>query len=162
MVAHHRIAGVSLLEMLLLLMLLASLSIYAVEHYQQQLARLQLEQAARQLLMFLQRQQQKAFIENRQILLWAIEGERGCVGIQPHRHPGCREALAQFVVLYPDIILKAQLKETAGFYGLRNSAQAGHIELHNRIGEIKAIWSAQGRIRLCAQPHRVLSIPPCS
>ncbi|MDU7768282.1 MAG: prepilin peptidase-dependent protein, partial [Serratia marcescens] len=48
-----------------------------------------------------------------------------------------------------------------GFYGLRNTAQAGHILLSNDAGSLRLVLSARGRLRLCSEGQRVRGIALC-
>ncbi|MEX0631298.1 hypothetical protein M8494_00635 [Serratia ureilytica] len=46
-------------------------------------------------------------------------------------------------------------------YGLRNTAQAGHILLSNDAGSLRLVLSARGRLRLCSEGQRVRGIALC-
>ncbi|AOV97774.1 peptidase [Edwardsiella hoshinae] len=61
----------------------------------------------------------------------------------------CRAAAA--FVPAPPLRLTAQLSPLAGFYGLRNTAQPGHVRLSDARQATRVIWSAQGRVRVCAE-----------
>lgn len=70
----------------------------------------------------------------------------------------CRSASA-FVPLAP-LQLATQSASAAGFYGLRNTARPGHVRLSEGQRASRVIWSAQGRVRLCAE-YGVPTLPVC-
>ncbi|MEG1689348.1 MAG: prepilin-type N-terminal cleavage/methylation domain-containing protein [Hafnia sp.] len=133
-----RMSGFTLLEMMVVMLLVSSMAAYGLHGFKQQRMALQLEQTSLQLLAFLQQIQQRAF----------------AVSVQ--------NTARRFTPSTPDIAIASQMSKSAGFYGIRNNAMAGHIELSSEAGTVSAIWSAQGRLRLCAQPKRLLGIPSCS
>ncbi len=47
-----------------------------------------------------------------------------------------------------DVVL-ADITPSLAFFGLRNTAWAGHIVLKNAAGEWRLVVSSRGRIRLC-------------
>lgn len=149
--------GFTLLETLVVMLLLALLISGGTYAIGQQHA-LTLEQTAKRLENFLHQQQQRAFLENSTRLLWFNAPKCLGTGTVPKR---CHNNPAHFIA--PNgIVLSVQLSKGAGFYGLRNNALAGHIELANNAGRVKAIWSVSGRIRLCAISKQLGSIVPCN
>lgn len=151
------IQGFTLLETLVAMLLLALLTGGGVYTLEQQQA-LKLEQAAKRLESFLRFQQQRAFLDNSTRLLWFNAPKCIGTGAIPKN---CHNNPAYFIA--PNgIALNVQLSKGAGFYGVRNNTFAGHIELANHVGRVKAIWSVNGRIRLCAIPRQLGTIMPCS
>ena len=146
-----RMSGFTLLEMMVVMLLVSSMALYGLHGFKQQRMALQLEQAGQVLLTFLQQAQRRAFAENSTVQI-EVNAEQRSVGIQnTSRIPSSS-----------DITVSSQLTKNAGFYGVRNNALSGHIDLSNSAGTVSVIWSAQGRLRLCAQPQRLLGIPPCN
>ncbi|MEG2553487.1 MAG: prepilin-type N-terminal cleavage/methylation domain-containing protein [Hafnia sp.] len=146
-------SGFTLLEMMVVMLLVSSMALYGLHGFKQQRMALQLEQAGQVLLTFLQQAQRRAFAENSTVQI-EVNAEQRSVGIQ--------NTSRMYVPSSSDITVASQLTKNAGFYGVRNNALAGHIDLSNSAGTVSVIWSAQGRLRLCAQPQRLLGIPPCN
>lgn len=148
-----RMSGFTLLEMMVVMLLVSSMALYGLHGFRQQRMALQLEQAGQALLIFLQQAQRRAFAENSTVQI-EVDAEQRSVKVQ--------NTSRKYVPSSSDIAVASQLTKNAGFYGVRNNALAGHIELSNPVGTVSVIWSAQGRLRLCAQPQRLLGIPSCS
>lgn len=47
------------------------------------------------------------------------------------------------------------------FYGVRNTAKAGHIILENELGSLRLILSVRGRLRVCSESKEITSFPSC-
>lgn len=152
--------GYSLTETLLVMLLMAWLASRGVHQWRGYRLALQLEQAGQQLRDFLLRQQLRANLENRAIRLWGADDGNGCIGAD-NAAPRCVPGVYRYLPPFDDIQLSYQLSSDAGFYGVRNSAMAGHVRLSNAAGGIRVIWSAQGRVRLCAEGERLLSLAVC-
>lgn len=150
-----RMSGFTLLEMMVVMLLVSSMALYSLHGFKQQRMALQLEQAGQVLLTFLQQAQRRAFAENSTVQI-EVNAEQRSVGIQN------TSRMYVYVPSSSDITVVSQLTKNAGFYGVRNNALAGHVDLSNSAGTVSVIWSAQGRLRLCAQPQRLLGIPPCN
>ncbi|WP_196905927.1 hypothetical protein [Candidatus Symbiopectobacterium sp. 'North America'] len=60
-----------------------------------------------------------------------------------------------------DVGIAAMARPTVIFYGLRNTAQAGHLVLDNGAGRLRIVISIWGKIRLCSDTQPVLGIPRC-
>lgn len=148
-----RMSGFTLLEMMVVMLLISSMAVYGLHGFKQQRMALQLEQTSLQLLAFLQQAQQRAFAENSTAQI-VVDASQRSVNV--------KNTARRFTPSTPDISIASQMSKSAGFYGIRNNAMAGHIELSSEAGTVSAIWSAQGRLRLCAQPKRLLGIPSCS
>ncbi|NLS52965.1 prepilin-type N-terminal cleavage/methylation domain-containing protein [Hafnia alvei] len=148
-----RMSGFTLLEMMVVMLLVSSMALYGLHGFRQQHMALQLEQAGLALLTFLQQAQRRAFAENSTVQI-EVNAEQRSVGIQ--------NTSRKYLPSSPDIAVASQLTKNSGFYGVRNNALAGHIDLSNLAGTVSIIWSAQGRLRLCAQPQRLLGIPSCN
>jgi prepilin peptidase dependent protein A len=66
-----------------------------------------------------------------------------------------------FYPTVPDISVGLISEKTIGFYGLRNTAQAGHLTLSNAAGTARVILSARGRIRLCSEGKAIAGMAVC-
>lgn len=111
---------------------------------------------------FLTHVQTDAFWLNRSALLWQSHSEHWCIGSGLQPTNGCSQQDGWlFSPEYPDITLAEYMPENMGFYGLRNTAQPGHITLANSSGRIRLVISNQGRMRLCSEQHSQGRIPLC-
>lgn len=153
--------GMSLLEMLVVMALVAILTAGGIQSWQGVREAQRLRQGALALQTFLGRVQAQANAANDTRLLWVEEGARGCVTTQPPPPAGCGTASA---ALYPaaryGVTVQAFSGNGMGFYGLRNTAQPGHITLRNGAGHIRVVLSGQGRLRLCSEDN-LSGVPPC-
>lgn len=153
--------GFTLTETLLVIILLALMAVRGLSGWRDYRLALRLEQSGQQLRDFLARQQQRANLENRAVTLWARDGKDGCLGVREAAEPLCEPGVLRFIPPFPGTELSYQFSGEAGFYGIRNTALAGHVQLRNGAGSVRVVWSAQGRLRLCAQGQRLLSLAAC-
>lgn len=158
--------GFTLLEILVVLTIVALLAgggMQAWIGYQQAL---RLEQGAQQLLDFLNRVQANAYWHNQTRTAQLVrQRERWCMVSDAERQAEnmlCREASGQQYVSPTQAITVANATSNRFvFYGLRSTAQAGHITLMNPAGKLRLIISVRGRMRLCSEERQVLAIPLC-
>ncbi|MEQ9860702.1 prepilin peptidase-dependent protein [Pectobacterium cacticida] len=158
--------GFTLLELLVVLTIVALMAGSGVHGWIQYQQAIRLEQNAQQLLDFLQRVQANAYWHNATRTVKLIpQGEQWCmVAVQndKQQQEACREARSdQFVRRTQDVVLTAFTSPVFTFFGLRNAAQAGHISLSNRAGQLRLVISVRGRMRLCSESRVVLAIPLC-
>lgn len=140
--------GYTLLEVMLVCGLLALLAAAALPFWLPRRDQQQILAESLRLQAYLLTLREQAFRSNgvRHILLRRGSGEACLVG-QPQ--DDCR-TVAAFVPIAP-LRLEAQMSSDAGFYGVRNTARPGHIRLSDERRAVRVIWSAQGRVRLCAE-----------
>lgn len=161
---HHpeERAGFTLLETLLVIILIALLASWSLPQWRIYRQGLQLEQTAVQLLTFLTHRQAHASWLNRSLFIWAQEGDTWCIGVDNPAGGDCqRSDEGHFTPADRGVALVAVSQNEMGFYGLRNTAQGGHLILVNEAGRIRVIISSRGRVRLCAEQQRVLGIVRC-
>lgn len=154
--------GMSLIEILVVIMLMSICSLWGLRGWQDYQQALRLEQNAQSLRLYLVGLQTQANVYNRSIIIWAIGGLQGCVGYSVRPETCATSAsLPRFVVSEPHMELVDFTEKVMGFYGIRNGAQAGHITLRNSAGGIRLVLSARGRIRLCSEGKRMSGLPLC-
>jgi prepilin peptidase dependent protein A len=157
----HRQSGMTLIELLVVITLAGMLTSWGVSHWRHYQQALRLEHTAQQLLAFLGRLQNDANWRNRAALLWIKTGNPWCVG-SGEPPPNCTSDNGWvFKPDYQDVELVGFTQKEMGFYGLRNNAQAGHIQLGNGAGQLRLVLSAKGRLRLCSEGKVVRGIALC-
>lgn len=157
----HYQQGLTLIELLVVIMLVGVLTSWGINQWQHYQQALRLEQTAQQLLTFLVRLQADANWHNRNALLWFRTGKTWCIGSGIPAISCVPSDDGVFMPDYSDVELREVTQKEMGFYGVRNNAQAGHILLVNRVGQIRLVLSAKGRLRLCSEGISVRSIPLC-
>lgn len=141
--------GFTLAELLLVMVIAGILSAFATQGWHRWQQRQQLRDTALHLQHFLLRVRAQANAQNRDLVLWHRPTQPWCIGVAAPPQNGCSTASRlHFIAPYADITLHA-LRGEPGFYGRRNVAKAGSIELRNRAGKIRVIISSRARIRLC-------------
>lgn len=153
--------GITLMELLLAILISAMLSGWGVSHWRHHQQALRLEQATQQLLVFLQRLQADANWRNCTALLWFKPHGRWCLGSGAEPADCQQPARWLFTPPSDDIQLLDFTRKELGFYGVRNSAQGGHIRLGNRAGQLQVVLSAQGRLRICSMGAALRGIRAC-
>lgn len=141
--------GFTLPELLLVMVIAGMLSLAAMNGWQRWQQRQALLDSAQQLQGFLLRLRAQANRQNSDLVLWSQPGEPWCIGAGSRPVTGCGHGKGlHFIAPHPDVVLYG-IRGEPGFYGRRNVARAGSIELGNRAGRIRLIISARARIRLC-------------
>lgn len=142
--------GYTLIEMLVAMLIMVSLSATGLYGWQQWQQQQRLWQTACQLRDYLLQLREDANWRNRDHILTAVkEGSSWCLVSSVAAQPSCmpRSTLV-FTPLWRDVSL-AEITPSLAFYGLRNTAWAGHIRLKSGAGEWRVVVSPWGRIRLC-------------
>ncbi|MEG2830052.1 MAG: prepilin-type N-terminal cleavage/methylation domain-containing protein [Edwardsiella sp. (in: enterobacteria)] len=141
--------GYTLLETMLVCGLLAMLAAAALPFWLPRRDQQRMLVEGQRLQTYLLTLREQAFRSNgvRPILFRRGRGGEACLVVQPQ--DDCRAAAA-FMPIAP-LRLEAQMSSDAGFYGLRNTARPGHLSLSDERRAVRVIWSAQGRVRLCAE-----------
>lgn len=141
--------GYTLIELMVVLAITSILTASAFSGWQQWQQNQRLEESARQVQQFLSRVRAWANWHNSGQGLWLIEGENSCLGSGLRPAAGCAPAhRLQLQLTHPDVAITKMVGEP-GFYGLRNAAKPGHIEIASAGGKRRIIISAFGRIRRC-------------
>ncbi|WP_337011927.1 prepilin-type N-terminal cleavage/methylation domain-containing protein [Pantoea sp. AS142] len=141
--------GFTLPELLLVMVIAGMLSLAALHGWQGWQQRQQLRDSAQQLQVFLLRLRAQANRQNSDLVLWSQPGDPWCIGAGRLPATGCSNGKRlHFVAPYSGVELYG-IRGEPGFYGRRNVARAGSIELGNSAGRIRLIISARSRIRLC-------------
>ncbi|MDN8600476.1 prepilin peptidase-dependent protein [Citrobacter sp. S2-9] len=142
--------GYTLIEMMVAMILIAVLSatgLYGWQRWQQQQ---RLWQTAFQVRDYLLQLREDANWHNRDhVISINREGTSWCFisSVVPQSTCSSRSSFV-FTPLWADVEV-VDITPSLAFFGLRNTAWAGHIYLRNAAGEWRVIVSGMGRIRLC-------------
>ncbi|HFZ8995513.1 TPA: prepilin peptidase-dependent protein [Citrobacter freundii] len=142
--------GYTLIETLVVVLIIVTLSaagLYGWQCWQQQQ---RLWQTTRQLRDYLLQLREDANWHNRDHVISVFrEQARWCVVSSVAAQQGCVHG-APFVFIPPwEDVEMVEITPSLTFFGLRNTAWAGHIRLKNAAGEEQLVISSWGRIRLC-------------
>lgn len=155
----NRQHGVSLPEVMLIMIITVILSTTGLYGWQRWRQQQQLTQTVQQLRQYLEQLRNDANWHNRDHFFWLAQAPQGwCIGSSPtiNIHNRCCHCIAarwRFTPPFPGITVK-EMGQDMAFYGLRNTAWAGHITLQSPAGEWKVIISNWGRIRTCSPRAR--------
>ncbi|MFA3780149.1 prepilin peptidase-dependent protein [Yersinia sp. 1652 StPb PI] len=154
--------GISLIELLLVIVLVGITALWGAQSWHHYRQRERLADSARQLLAFLTHLQAQANRRNDTELLWIQQNGQGCLGSGDKPTARC-SALTDgvFIPPYPDVAIATSLQKEMGFFGVRNTAQAGNIMLSNPAGSIRLVISSRGRLRLCSEGQPMSGIHIC-
>lgn len=162
---NHRLIkqkGISLIEVLLVIALVGVMATWGAQSWHHYRQREKLADSARQLLAYLTHLQMQANRSNGTALLWVKQNGQGCLGRGDKPAMPC-SALTDsvFIPPYSEVALSISLQKSVGFYGVRNTAQAGSILLNSPAGVIRLIISSRGRMRLCSEGQPISGIYVC-
>ncbi|WP_434670257.1 prepilin peptidase-dependent protein [Klebsiella sp. B345] len=145
----NRQRGYTLIETLITLALMLILSAGALYGWQSWQQQQRLWQTANQVRDYLVLLRDDANWHNRNRLLSVVQHADGWCLSAMEATANCTPA-TPFILLprWPEVSL-SHITPGLGFYGLRNSAWAGHIRLQSAGGSWNIIVSNWGRIRLC-------------
>lgn len=158
-------SGVTLLEMLIAMFLLATIASVGLHQWQQYRQRQQLDLVSSQLVAHLTLLQAAANWQNRSYLLAMRTTSQGWL-FTVSEHNNEPIAVRSLTLQTKEItqVEYAQLNPII-FYGRRSMASAGHIRIGNDLGSIRVVVSARGRIRRCAESGAsgwgISGIPAC-
>lgn len=146
--------GFTLPELLFVMVIAGILSIGALQGWQRWQQRQQLRDTAQQLQGFLQRLRAQANWHNRDLILWSRTETPWCIGSGPRPTEKCTEGKRLHFVTPNSQVKLFGIRGEPGFYGCRNMAKAGSIEIGNEAGRLRLIISARARIRVCQPDER--------
>ncbi|KAA1275983.1 MULTISPECIES: prepilin peptidase-dependent protein [Citrobacter] len=142
--------GYTLLETLIAMLIVVALGasgLYGWQRWQQQQ---RLWQTASQVRDYLLQLREDANWRNRDHVINVLrEGGTWCLASSATSQTSCQPVSPLiFTPLWADVEM-VEITPSLAFFGLRNTAWAGHIYLKNAAGEWRVVVSGWGRIRLC-------------
>ncbi|OSN01332.1 MULTISPECIES: prepilin peptidase-dependent protein [Lonsdalea] len=121
-----------------------------------------LEQNARQLMGVVARIQTQANWRNATLTAQIHRiGERWCVGPGTSGGDCPADSALFFTATSRDVELVDATAQQFSFFGLRHTAQSGHLTLRSAAGRVRLVLSVRGRLRLCSEGQPLLSTPIC-
>lgn len=143
--------GYTLIETLVVMLIVTVVGasgLYGWQYWQQQQ---RLWQTACQVRDYLLQLREDANWHNRDHALSVIrEGRSWCIVSSAVSQQACLPVSPEVFLPHWDDVEMAEITPSLTFFGLRNTAWAGHIRLKNAAGEWWLVISSSGRIRLCA------------
>nr|WP_318383855.1 prepilin peptidase-dependent protein [uncultured Enterobacter sp.] len=142
--------GYTLIETMVAVMMIITLSAAGLYGWQSFQAHQRLWQTAWQVRDYLSLLRDDANGHNRDHIISAMtEGGRWCLLSSVNALAGCRvDNPFALQPQWPEVKL-TNITPSLRFYGLRNTAWAGHVQLQSPAGEWQIVVSSWGRIRLC-------------
>lgn len=160
----------TLLEMMLVIAIMAILATGGVNSWQNYQQRILLEQASSGALAFMSQVQFAADWRNQAYRIRiGKRGELPCISAGALAISDDCHSEDGLVYIFANKALSLKLTQSElglGFYGLRNTAGAGHLLISNSSGRVRLIISAKGRLRRCSekvgdQQHYLPGISVC-
>lgn len=156
--------GFCLLEWLIVIVMLTTMSVMGVDRWQEIKQRIELENETLSLFAFIQQIQYNAIFENKIGTIRLVQDNKGWsfvadeVKIQPvHKNAAMYYRIANSVLAS----INVKNGEAFSFYGQHNTAEPGSIILQNKQGVTQIIVSTKGRLRYCSQNRTLSRIPAC-
>ncbi|MDO5404771.1 potassium:proton antiporter [Proteus faecis] len=150
--------GISLLEMLIVMMITSILSYLSITTYQQYTHQRQLIHSVRETIAFLSYQRQQALLFNIKIKISLHLSPSNKVVAMPFPLRYSTEKQTIFR-LASGIQLKQSTVSNFTFGGIRQTLRPMSFVLQHSESEVKIVISSLGRIRACSQQIKVFS--PC-
>lgn len=142
-------AGFTLPELLIVMVIAGILSLGAMHSWQRWQQHQQLRDSVQQLQGFLTRLRAHANWHNSDFTLWFIPGGNGCIGVGTQPSQGCALPSRWWFTPPHNGVRITGLVGEPGFYGRRDVARPGSINMESEAGQWRLIISARARIRAC-------------
>ncbi|HKM97608.1 MAG TPA: prepilin peptidase-dependent protein [Buttiauxella sp.] len=142
--------GFSLIEMMVVMVIVATLSAGGVYGWQQWQQQQRMWITTQHIRHFLEQLRSDANWHNRDHLLAVNRpGKTWCLSSKLIEANRClSEGRWRLIQPFADVDI-TEATAGLGFYGLRNTAWPGHITLQSAAGKWRVVLSVQGRIRVC-------------
>ncbi|MDF7650506.1 prepilin-type N-terminal cleavage/methylation domain-containing protein [Pantoea sp. Acro-805] len=145
----HPNAGFTLPELLCVMVIAGILSLGALQSWQRWQQHQQLRDSVQQLQGFLLRLRAHANWHNSDLNLWFIPGGSGCLGVGSKPPEGCLLSSRWWFKPPHNGVRLTGLIGEPGFYGRRDVARPGSVNMESDAGQWRLIISARARIRAC-------------
>ncbi len=154
--------GFTLLELVMVIAVISLLVGAGLDSWLGYRQAMLLEQNARQLMSVVARIQTQANWRNETHTAQVHRvGERWCVGPATSGGDCPADSALFFVPTSRDVKLVDATAQQFSFFGLRHTAQSGHLTLGSAAGRIRLVLSVRGRLRLCSEDQPLLGTPIC-
>lgn len=146
---RHAYPGFTLPELLLVLVITGMLSVGAIHSWQCWQQNQQLRDSVQQLQGYLLRLRAHANWHNRDLSLWLNADRNGCLGTGTKPAEGCQlPSRWRFTPPHAGVRI-VSLTGEPGFYGRRDVAKPGSIDIESAAGRWRLVISSRARIRAC-------------
>lgn len=156
--------GFCLLEWLIVIVMLTTMSVMGIDRWQEIKQRIELENETLSLFAFIQRIQSNAIFENKIGTVRLVHDDKGWFFVADEiKVRSVHKNVAAYYRIASSVLVSVKVKngETFSFYGQQNTANPGSIILQNKQGVTQIIVSSKGRLRCCSQNKTLSRIPAC-
>lgn len=156
--------GFCLLEWLIVIVMLTTMSVMGIDRWQEIKQRIELENETLLLFAFVERIQSAAIFENSIAAIRLVQDNKGWSFVANKvKIESVHKNVAAYYRMAGSVLASVKVKngDVFNFYGQQNTADSGSIILQNKQGVTQIIVSSKGRLRYCSQNRTLSRIPSC-